>query len=155
MNKEQRKEWRKCNPEKHRKEQRLYYSINKNKVKLRVKNSRELYRERRKGREQGSYYSASEWFTLCFAVGFKCVCCGEQGTVESLTPDHVVPLSAGGSNYAYNIQPMCLRCNMAKHTKIVDYRILPEWAIDLRGCVNALSVFVLSPNTFCIENPRS
>lgn len=49
----------------------------------------------------------------------KCLGCGR---VEKLTVDHVVPLSLGGNNWPANLQPLCLSCNLKKHTKIIDYR---------------------------------
>ena len=68
----------------------------------------------------GGAYTAAEWFTLCFAVGFKCLCCGETKILE---PDHVVPVSRGGSSWLHNIQPLCESCNTKKNNKIIDFRI--------------------------------
>ena len=60
-----------------------------------------------------------EWLTLCGGCGNRCLSCGTTGP---LTPDHVVPLSRGGIHSITNLQPLCLACNMRKHTKTIDYR---------------------------------
>ncbi len=65
------------------------------------------------------FFSPEEWLALCERYDFKCLACGAS---KSLTPDHVVPLSQGGTNYIHNIQPLCRSCNCKKHTKTVDYR---------------------------------
>ncbi|MGH3145755.1 MAG: HNH endonuclease [Rubrobacter sp.] len=60
--------------------------------------------------------------SLLFARGTAtCLCCGSSD--KPLTPDHVVPLSLGGSNLIANIQPLCRSCNARKNVKVVDYRL--------------------------------
>ena len=68
----------------------------------------------------GGLFTAEEWFTLCFAVGFKCLCCGEKKPLEA---DHVIPVSKGGTSWLWNIQPLCKPCNVKKHGKTIDYRV--------------------------------
>lgn len=68
------------------------------------------------------HFTAAEWRDLCARYGDRCLSCGHTG---KLTPDHVVPLSRGGSNTIDNIQPLCLRCNLRKHARTIDYR--PGW----------------------------
>jgi 5-methylcytosine-specific restriction endonuclease McrA len=68
----------------------------------------------------GGFFTAEEWFTLCFAVGFKCVCCKE---IKSLEADHIIPVSKGGPSWLWNIQPLCKPCNSSKGDKIIDYRV--------------------------------
>jgi 5-methylcytosine-specific restriction endonuclease McrA len=70
--------------------------------------------------EAGGFFTAEEWFTLCFAVGFKCLCCKKK---KSLTADHVIPVSKGGTSWLWNIQPLCQSCNSRKRDKIVDFRV--------------------------------
>jgi 5-methylcytosine-specific restriction endonuclease McrA len=83
------------------------------------KNRSYLHKRRAKKTEAGGFFTPEEWFTLCFAVGFKCLCCKEQ---KILVADHVVPIALGGTSWLYNIQPLCSTCNGKKGTKIIDYR---------------------------------
>ena len=82
----------------------------------------QAYRQNRRVRvmnAEGSF-TAKEWRDLCEKYNNRCLCCGRDDV--SMTADHIVPLSKGGSNYISNIQPLCLSCNMKKHTKTIDYR---------------------------------
>ncbi len=67
----------------------------------------------------GGSHSSEAWRQLKDLFGNRCLCCGVDGR---LTKDHVVPVTAGGSDNIENIQPLCLRCNKAKFTGDVDYR---------------------------------
>lgn len=40
--------------------------------------------------------------------------CAQCGTTESLTIDHIVPLSKGGTHRIENLQVLCYPCNQAK-----------------------------------------
>jgi 5-methylcytosine-specific restriction endonuclease McrA len=60
-----------------------------------------------------------EFYDLCEQYGFVCLACGSR---DSLTRDHVIPLSKGGSDEITNIQPLCHRCNSGKRDKAIDYR---------------------------------
>ena len=68
------------------------------------------------------HHTDNEWVILLHACEGKCLKCG---STERLSRDHIQPLVCGGSDGIENIQPLCLRCNLSKHTKTVDYR--PEW----------------------------
>lgn len=78
--------------------------------------------QRRKARKNnaGGNFTEDEWVSLCAEYGNRCLACGEE--TDKLTADHVVPLSAGGSNSIDNIQPLCSTCNCRKFTKVIDYR---------------------------------
>jgi hypothetical protein len=57
--------------------------------------------------------------------GYRCLACGVRertGGSAVITQDHIVPLSRGGVNALWNIQPLCLKCNGEKKTEIFDYR---------------------------------
>lgn len=80
---------------------------------------RAIHARRARKQNQGGSYTAQEWRELCQKYDHRCLCCGK---VKRLTPDHVVPLSKGGSNDISNIQPLCLPCNLRKASKTIDYR---------------------------------
>lgn len=57
--------------------------------------------------------------------GNACVYCGRDDC--SMTPDHVIPLSRGGTNAIENIEPACRSCNCSKGTKTADeFRLYRE-----------------------------
>lgn len=52
-----------------------------------------------------------------------CGKCRKYIPFESMTVDHIVPLSWGGTNYPSNIQLLCLSCNSSKgNYHDIDYR---------------------------------
>jgi 5-methylcytosine-specific restriction endonuclease McrA len=67
------------------------------------------------------FHTEVEWLALVEKHRHKCLSC-KRDDVE-LTRDHVIPLSAGGTDYIENIQPLCRSCNSKKHVRIIDYRI--------------------------------
>lgn len=56
-------------------------------------------------------FTTQEWRTLRNRHGNRCAICGEQ---RPLGPDHIRPLSKGGTNWIGNIQPVCQPCNSRK-----------------------------------------
>lgn len=48
----------------------------------------------------------------------QCQSCGKQQVETSLTIDHIIPLSRGGSNDISNLQTLCFSCNRKKSNKI-------------------------------------
>lgn len=65
------------------------------------------------------FFTHEEWMKLCDRTGNVCLTCKQS---KSLTKDHIIPLSKGGSNWISNIQPLCQSCNSRKRDKIIDYR---------------------------------
>jgi len=63
--------------------------------------------------------------TFLFARdGYRCQYCGrhrrELGYRESLTRDHVVPISRGGDNGWLNVVTACSRCNLRKGNRLPE-----------------------------------
>lgn len=73
-------------------------------------------------KELGSH-TFGDWENLKKQYGFTCPCCKKSEPEIKLTEDHVIPLSKGGSDLIENIQPLCLSCNIKKHTKIIKYNL--------------------------------
>ncbi len=59
-----------------------------------------------------------DWELLKAQNDFKC---GGCGIVKLLTQDHIIPLSKGGTDYIWNIQPLCRSCNSKKHIQSIFY----------------------------------
>jgi 5-methylcytosine-specific restriction endonuclease McrA len=77
-------------------------------------------RIRKKG--NGGSHTLSEWQDVKKKYNYTCLCCGKQEPEITLTVDHVIPVSKGGTNNIDNIQPLCRSCNPRKSNKIIDYR---------------------------------
>jgi 5-methylcytosine-specific restriction endonuclease McrA len=96
------KKRRRENPEKHRAENRRRYA-------QRWKN--------------GGSHTLAEWRALVSECGFKCLCCLREVTSSvKLEPDHIIPVTKGGPDFIWNIQPLCRTCNIRKQARAIDYR---------------------------------
>ena len=62
------------------------------------------------------------WEQMKALYDFTCLCCGKREPEIKLTLDHIVPISRGGQTVVDNIQPLCMRCNISKFTKTIDFR---------------------------------
>jgi 5-methylcytosine-specific restriction endonuclease McrA len=60
-----------------------------------------------------------DWREVLALCGEVCLCCG---SLDGISLDHIVPLSAGGRNVKENLQPLCMTCNRKKRCKTIDYR---------------------------------
>lgn len=83
-------------------------------------------RRRAKLSGAGGVYTWAEVMRLFLIFGRCCAYCGKQVDGQP-DPDHVVPLSRGGSNSITNILPCCRLCNCDKRDLL-----LAEWAVDRR-----------------------
>jgi hypothetical protein len=86
-----------------------------------VEYKRHMRKENKLKRKQveGSH-TLEEWNQLCKTYQYMCLCC--KSTDVKLTEDHIIPISMGGTNDIWNIQPLCGSCNSIKHAKTIDYR---------------------------------
>ena len=62
---------------------------------------------------------------LLDAFHWKCVYCGRDLDEQTVTRDHVMPVSAGGSNGKENIVAACFQCNRDKGDRTPE-----EWQPD-------------------------
>jgi 5-methylcytosine-specific restriction endonuclease McrA len=91
------------------------------KAKARAKNP-EPFREKgrrydlRKRNAPGSH-TFEQWMARVEFYVWRCVYCKKELTVQTLTQDHVKPVSKGGSNWASNLVPACKSCNSSKNGK--------------------------------------
>lgn len=67
----------------------------------------------------GGIFTRDDWNEILERYNHRCLSCG---ATDDLQPDHVIPLSVGGSNDKSNIQPLCGFCNRKKQAHIIDYR---------------------------------
>ena len=135
--------WAKANPEKVKARRRAHYEANRKKsleysaqfrrnnpelvksalAQWKIENSDKVSALQQKRRTEktkaGGSYTSAQWVSLCDEYYKKCLRCGKK---NKLTPDHVIPVSKGGTSNIENIQPLCGPCNSSKGAKEVDYR---------------------------------
>ncbi len=72
------------------------------------------YNRLRRARKLGAIGSitSDQWASIKAAYAWRCAYCGKMSA--SLTQDHVIPLSLGGSHTPANIIPACRACNSKK-----------------------------------------
>lgn len=119
--------WVKANPElrrKHKQESYLRHAETERKRNVAYNKAhpeeRRLAKIRRRGRERGAAgsYTLKEFSLICEKQGGKCAHCKKKC---KLTVDHIVPLSKGGTDFAYNLQALCSHCNTQKLATILPY----------------------------------
>ena len=66
-------------------------------------------------------FTVWEWENMKKQYGFRCPACFKIEPQIKLSIDHIIPLSKGGTNFIENIQPLCVSCNVKKHTKTIKY----------------------------------
>lgn len=129
------REYNTNNPDKVRDRHKQYYEKNKRwlldnwkeKGRLWKRNNRDkvlsyVHKRRAMKMKNGGSYTVEEWNDLCNRYGNMCLCCGKSADEERLTIDHVIPIIKGGNNYIFNLQCLCLSCNLSKGVRYTDYR---------------------------------
>lgn len=107
------KKWRIENPQK-------VIDIKKKYRKDNPEKSREYARKRRALKmNAGGSFTIQEWLFLKKKHNYTCLACFRVEPEICLEPDHIIPLSKGGSDYIDNIQPLCAYCNGVKWNKIL------------------------------------
>ena len=141
--------WRKAYPEKIKASRAAYYKTHLKQTKVRQMlwkkanrdhvngyartwskanlEKRSTCNQRRRALKRGApgSHTTEQWLALIIEYDHKCAYCRDA---KSLTRDHVIPLSCGGSNDISNIVPACRSCNSSKHTKTG-----PEFVAQLSG----------------------
>jgi hypothetical protein len=78
------------------------------------------HKRRARINNSAEHFTQEQFRDLVKSYKGRCLRCG--ATDKQIVPDHVVPLSRGGSDSIDNIQPLCRGCNSWKHSKTVDFR---------------------------------
>lgn len=69
----------------------------------------------------------------------KCLCCGKKTT---LTLDHVIPKSLGGTDTYTNLQLLCEQCNLLKSSRIQLYTNHPRVVRYVQRFINRNQGFI-------------
>lgn len=112
---ENNRKYRAAHPEKTREWKRR--DIEKNRDRVNFRNRQREHLER----NAVGKVSYTEWVDLKKRYNNECVCCGKPESEVILTQDHIIPLSAGGTNTIDNLQPLCGSCNSSKGIKSTNY----------------------------------
>lgn len=141
------KQWHKNNPNYERLRSRKRYKENPEYSKALITNwwsrhpeKRKEYRERRKARDPERFrakvreyvkkrkarkkgakvcdFTSEQWLRVLQEHGHSCFYC--KNKFDSLTQDHMIPLSRGGAHTKANIVPACGTCNNRKGTKTAE-----------------------------------
>src|SRR6266496_2235562 len=80
------------------------------------------YKNKLKRRGIKALHTLEEWEQLKQTYTFMYLCCKKTEPKIKLTKDHIIPLSKGGTDNIWNIQPLCGSGNSQKWAIEIDYR---------------------------------
>ena len=104
--------------------------------------NRERYRAASVGAE-GSGYTAEQWSVVLSLWSSSCCYCARSFANTPNTIDHIVPLTAGGSHFSWNLAPACKSCNSSKGNNLLaDWRNGEHVSVQQRAW--QVSVLVLT-----------
>jgi chromatin remodeling complex protein RSC6 len=66
----------------------------------------------------------------CVELQWVCQICGKILSPETVTIDHIVALSRGGTNELKNLQPLCRMCNCKKQARPMKVMIGSQFLFD-------------------------
>lgn len=101
------KYWRE-HPEKHSLHGKLYRKRHPEKVREHCNKWRAT-----KAKAPGSH-TLAKWMARVAFYGWRCFYCKLALTIKTLSKDHRIPLSRGGSDFSSNLVPACRHCNSSK-----------------------------------------
>ena len=139
-NAEKAQRWREANPEKYLQQARDAYwrnweskkeqrEQNKEQRKESARRSRRANLEkdaaksrRRYARKRGATgsHTLEAFLIVCDVWEWRCVYCGTPLNKKSVTEDHVIPISKGGTDFIDNIVPACASCNSRKNNLYLE-----------------------------------
>lgn len=67
--------------------------------------------------------NSDQWKSILVAFAGRCAYCGLKP--QTLTMDHIVPVSKGGRHVAENVVPACTFCNQSKLNKMISPKFVP------------------------------
>ena len=67
------------------------------------------------------FTSREAWELLKRMYDYTCPVCGRREPEISLTRDHIVAVSDGGTSFVENLQPLCEYCNQQKGNQYAYY----------------------------------
>ena len=62
-------------------------------------------------------HTLEQWLARVDFYGWRCAYCSTSLDFATLTQDHVIPVSRGGTNWASNLRPACKSCNSKKKNR--------------------------------------
>jgi 5-methylcytosine-specific restriction endonuclease McrA len=125
--KERSYEWRRQNPDKERRNRKMYrenhpQQIAESRAQYRRANPEAVaaHTQRRRARQAGAYVGDVDFKRIYKRDRDICYLCGRKVKKSERHLDHVIPLSRGGAHSEDNIRVTHARCNLKKGVKLVE-----------------------------------